>query len=867
MNSDDRGAAVRWVSLGLVLVPLAVRATTPSAALPAWDLDPLLVAAPMLGYGPAGSMLMDVLAVGGAGGLLWSGGRWSGLTKVLLGLAGVGAFSVVAAGWLGHAPSIQDQRIGLAWLAAIVGAVALRHAAQDRRVYAVAGSFVLGLFVLLAAKAGVQYFVENPRTVETFRASRETFFAAQGWTAESAMARAYERRLTDPAATTWLALANVLGSFMAAGAVAFAGLAVAAGRIPEGVWGGAGRPRGLVAASLVGAAACLAGLAMAGGKGAPMAAGLGFAALAWLVLPARRPAGSARGVVARGLPLLAAAGALVAVLVRGVVGERLGELSLLFRAFYVDAAARIAMAGGALGVGPDGFKEAYLRAKVPLSPEEVSSPHSIFFDYWACLGTAGLAWVVLVLCLLWAAGRGTAAGLGAGAAARGDSGAPGGPPVRPLIRLAAGFAALATLGATVLESAGATPETALLRLGGLAAWCVVAGFLVVVFLRATAARLALGAAAVTLAAHMQIEVTATWPPSAAILFALLGLAGAPAFLDERASGGGGGSDALAGVGGAAAVSRWRRAGPGLGVLAWLAVGAGVLAPVVRWERLLLAAAADLHPVAELNDLLERSSTADSAAGRARLLGEARAHLESELARAIPDDPAALQAAAEQLRRVAIGSAMERLSRSLAIFPTFQVWRERSRLALTAARDAVETRDRETASRLLELAAAPADPPGDRLTGKGSPLAGVHVWRATAARARFELLGDRQGLADAVLHLETAAELDPYSVHHPVALAALHPLLGDAGKGAAWARRALEVNRLQRLDPGARGLSAAQEAALEAQAAAGGAGPAGGSGPVPALERGIGGSVAPGGSAGGGPGGPGGGPGGPPHGPP
>ena len=64
------------------------------------------------------------------------------------------------------------------------------------------------------------------------------------------------------------------------------------------------------------------------------------------------------------------------------------------------------------GVGPDGFQQAYLFAKNPLSPEEVSSPHSILFDWLSTLGVAGLAWGALLV---------LGCGGGAGVAQRGRS--------------------------------------------------------------------------------------------------------------------------------------------------------------------------------------------------------------------------------------------------------------------------------------------------------------------------------------------------------------------------------------------------------------------------------------------------------------
>src|SRR5690606_11618084 len=95
--------------------------------------------------------------------------------------------------------------------------------------------------------------------------------------------------------------------------------------------------------------------------------------------------------------IAAVGSALVAVAARGVAGEKIGELSLLFRWFYLQGSARIIAEHPWLGVGPAGFRDAYLLAKPALSPEEVTSPHSVVFDWMSTLGVlAGGAWAVLL---------------------------------------------------------------------------------------------------------------------------------------------------------------------------------------------------------------------------------------------------------------------------------------------------------------------------------------------------------------------------------------------------------------------------------------------------------------------------------------
>ena len=46
-----------------------------------------------------------------------------------------------------------------------------------------------------------------------------------------------------------------------------------------------------------------------------------------------------------------------------------------------------------------------MTARLPRSPEEVTSAHSMVVDWVSMLGVSGLAWAALVGILLWRAGR------------------------------------------------------------------------------------------------------------------------------------------------------------------------------------------------------------------------------------------------------------------------------------------------------------------------------------------------------------------------------------------------------------------------------------------------------------------------------
>ena len=97
---------------------------------------------------------------------------------------------------------------------------------------------------------------------------------------------------------------------------------------------------------------------------------------------------------------------LVGIVIRGAVLPEAfaSERSLLFRWHYLVSSASIVADAPGLGVGPDGYQAAYVKHRVPRNPEEVTSAHSVFVDWVADLGVAGVAWIALALLLAWRAG-------------------------------------------------------------------------------------------------------------------------------------------------------------------------------------------------------------------------------------------------------------------------------------------------------------------------------------------------------------------------------------------------------------------------------------------------------------------------------
>ena len=365
-----------------------LKATAPSVAFPGWDLDPSMLSGPVVGLGPTANLGIDLLlitlsgcamALAGAGGAVVRWWKWVLLLAGLVSVAWHARFAPHAA---------QDHlTLGSAWAGAMCAGLAISAAARFENVARLTAAVLFGSIAFFALKAGVQVFVENPQTIEMFKANREAMLAAQGWTPDSFAAKAFERRLYDAPGTGWLGLSNVLST--AGACVTVAGIVlIARGEV---------RRIGVV----VGVLAGLVVLYLAGSKGGWGAAAVGVAAIALWPVVGRREWGTACMLVA--MPLAA----LVGVAVRGIVGERVGELSLLFRAQYLQAASTIFAQNPLDGVGPAGFKDAYLLAKAPLNPEEIASPHSVFFDFAATLGLGGIAWSLLLGSMLVSAGRRT----------------------------------------------------------------------------------------------------------------------------------------------------------------------------------------------------------------------------------------------------------------------------------------------------------------------------------------------------------------------------------------------------------------------------------------------------------------------------
>jgi len=371
---------------------LAARTVVAWTPLVHFDLDPSAISreavVPFAGLGPTGSLALDALTCLVAAALLAVLARsctvaWQGGLAIAAGIMAALDVALVIRG------DFENLWRGSAWVSAFLGAGALAACAAHPRVarlQRIALAVLLSVAALWLVRGAWQVAVEHPATVAQYQSSKQEFLAAQGWTEESAQAQTYERRLMQREATGWFGLSNIMAGLVGAVGVACAVLIVQARRTL------ALRSAAVLALC---ALACGAIVAVNGSKGALAACALGLMAAWW----AGRSAWHARVAVLAALVI-----PVVAVVVRGAIGESLGERSLLFRSQYWVGAWQVMLDAWPWGCGPDSFQAAYTLHRPALAVEEVTSAHAAPVDWLATMGLAGVlmtaAWVVL----LWGCG-------------------------------------------------------------------------------------------------------------------------------------------------------------------------------------------------------------------------------------------------------------------------------------------------------------------------------------------------------------------------------------------------------------------------------------------------------------------------------
>jgi hypothetical protein len=739
---------------------------------PYWDGDPTRAYVPITSLTAAGSMLTDVIILIACGVALCAEAlarcsiRWWAVLLWSVGAAGVALHSFYLQG-----NQLDNARLGISWVAALAAGLTAVHVCRTMQVRRLTFAVTISLVSVLAAKGALQVFLEHRQTVEEFQRNREAFLAAQGWSPDSAAARAFERRLDQAEATGWFGMANVYASFAAASLVALVGwVALAIRKTKEGKL-----PSGWTGVLVLGALAAAGAVAMAGSKGGVGASLIGLALLA--LFGAARPYApsslkqflSARaGCLAISLVVFA----LVAVAARGVLGERLGERSLLFRWFYQVGAVRIVAAHPLYGSGPAGFKDAYMLAKSPTSPEDVIDPHSILFDYVGTLGAFGVAWCILWLTWVYGIGERVAGSLRSAAPMPATE-----PHARARNWLAVAIILVPSLCATWIEWELRSPDAAAARAVGIVGALGIAIGALNLMRTTLRWRWVAAAAALALATHAQIELTPTWPGASALFMVLIAGAAAPP---------------------TPSASRLRAPNLLAGVLIGASGAAAIalaVAPAVRWESDLGLAADAVRPAAEIH---ARASELLAPGGGAtpQSIAELAADLGALIHAPPPQTPGAFEAAMNRLLIQSSAAAAEHLQSAVARYPTHFPTTE-ALVRLLLARASAE-------ASLNELSAAKATITAASILAAdfaaSHPSSGAWGLAGNAELAAFQLLGRTDRLQPAAQAFEKSAALDPYGPNSALRAMDAYAALADHDDARFWARETQRRNELQHLDP-------------------------------------------------------------------
>lgn len=788
--------AIACVAAALMVGVLVFKATSTLDPMPGWSGDPTLVAGPILAMTPTPSMIADlVLCLASAVAISIGLPRLTPRNRVIS-LVAVLIVLLLAVAVPHMRTALRDPHLALtltAWQAALTAGVAAFALRTVPRARAILAAGTLALIAAFFTRALVQFFIEQPAAYATFRATKSSFLAAQGWAEGSPNALAYERRVSQQEATAWFGMANVLASYGAAFAACFATWTIAA--IARGASAASARARfTLVACTL----ASISLVIMAGSKGGYAALLLGLALASLAAWRSTRGMETTRRLRRASLSLGPAliALALVAIVARGVVGERISELSLLFRWHYMLGAIRTFIENPLFGVSPTGFKDAYMRLKPPISPEDVSSPHNVLLDLITGLGLVGVAWSILAFFAAALAGRMLLA-----PRAKPD---PAAPPNSKLHRepLAAtpgarpAFLALAggTIAAAWLESEAVTPEAALVRIIAILGGMSVAGLALRTHERAPRLfAMGLSVGAIVILVHAQIELTWAIIASAPLLAVLVGLGagGVPRGFEPPA----------------ASSSRLNLPTAAIPGLVSAILVALLIPNVVTWERSLNRAYADVAPLASINDRLQ----ALAAATRTRdpIARELAASLGAELLTPAQASESFtfgdLTKAYGKFRRGRMTAALASLEPAQRV-ATRDVETQRAisslalRLSLEREQDGNARGAAEAASLAVQFSYANVTSNPNSATA-ASWMATVLRTLAQTSAGHIQYTAQLGPHRDAeIRYLIQAAAFAPYEPSHPAWLAEAYAAQGDAANAATWATEALRRDDLLRLDP-------------------------------------------------------------------
>ncbi|MCC6227719.1 MAG: O-antigen ligase family protein [Phycisphaerales bacterium] len=769
-------------AMGVLLACTLSRCVVSLDPFPIWSGDPTLLATPQTSLGPTGQFILDTISLLAAALVLW---RSRGLSLWSPLLLAVGSVATLAHAFVIEQGSLDNLRVGISWCASLSAGLAGLAIARDRACRALAWGALLALVMMLASKGAFQYFVEHPETVRAYKQHRQQFLEAQGWSEGSMMARAFERRLYQNEGTAWFGLSNVFASLCAGGTVAMLALAGASRRVRDDLpqW-----VRPLIGAGLIVAGAGLA-LSMSKGGIAACAVGVALLILGAILRHTLQFQPSTAARLGAALGLLVVAGMLMGIVIRGLIGEKLSELSIYFRWFYIQGATRIFADHPLLGVGPADFKDAYLLAKPALSPEEVTSPHSILFDWLSTLGLAGLAWCLAWLGWVAATGRSLLSreSLSISSSAHGSP-SPGTWSTSNLVRAFIVIILAPTALSAFIELQASTPDASIARLVAAALALGVGVSVASLIDRLGVVPAGLSAAALALAAHAQIEVTPVWPGSGAWMLMLCALCAGNVSAARVGS-----PDPSVSSGQAPAPPPSRPPGARVGALITLALAIAAAFGALRmwtWESKLREAADLVTPIAEV-----RAAYLDFAQSGHGNAGELAAMLGSLGVKATLDKPD------DVMKEIAIVQ-FDRAGRAAAILKDAGD-RARHAPTLQAASKLWMQRMAERANESLMLQAgdeaALALSAAERAT-ELCPTTTAWNWLGMVRREVSTALGRRETLVAAATAFEAAAQLDPHGITSSLELVRVLETLGDKSRAAEWAQKVLDADRNMRLDP-------------------------------------------------------------------
>lgn len=750
----SRGDIGVWFGMTLVLAGALARAVCRAEPFPWWESDPYAFGPPIVGLTPVWALAIYAVVIGGSAIVLACGRR---------GLGAVGAWlAAIGLGVIGYHAIVDMETVspGADLAAGVCGMLAAWVACATPGVRRVVVGVCLGFGVMLAAVGLQQVYVEHPATVAAFEETKESFYAARGWDSDGPEALMYEERLSHPNPTGAFGLTNVFATFAGA---AFIGLLACVFAKGWSVW----------ARAVVGAGALLSGWALmaTGSKGGIGAAVL--AGVAVLLVSRVKPGWVGRAVV------LAAVGVVVAVAARGVIGDGLGEKSLLFRAQYQVGAAAVLAESPIVGVGAGNFQDAYTRLKPAGAVEDVTSTHSVWLDWVAMLGLGGVAVAVLSGLGWWSrVERTDDARENETIAARGR------------VRLACGVVAFAVVAAVMSTQDALSIEQAVAVIGGGIGWMLVAGWVAASGPAMSGAVRAGGIAAGAVAlVHGQLDVTGMWAVSAPAWGVLVGC----------------GIGSWRGTSGDAAM-RFRLVPVGvmvvlLGLMGWRG------AAVARWE-------AALHESAAW---AARVSQTQTALGVSRDMGDLEVlagRVGGWLGERVPADGRAISDALDRIVWATQDEAASGLRDALRARPThFGTRRALGRVLVTvSARD--ERRDPESAVRMLDEAVALGE--GGLVASPDHPGAWVWLGRVLERRGSLADSAGEDGSAwfgRAVRAWEDGDALMPHDPESAARIAELLHRMGLGGEASVWAARAIERDGRMVLDP-RRGLGADRRVLME-----------------------------------------------------